>query len=151
VILRAHFAGSEREWHGRVVRTEGEIDPKSRMVHVVARVDDPYARRADDGRPPLAVGLFVEAEILGRRAEGVVVLPRAALRSDGRVLVVDDEQNLRFREVEVLRKGRDELIISSGLAAGDRVCISPLEAAVDGMAVRTVGGPEVIAAPGERS
>ena len=39
VRLHAEFAGRERVWTGRIVRTEGEIDPKSRMVHAVARVE----------------------------------------------------------------------------------------------------------------
>ena len=120
------------------MRTEGEIDARSRMVHVVARVADPYARNAESDTAPLAVGLFVEAEILGRRAEGVTVLPAEALRGGSRVLVVDDAGSLRFRDVEVLREGRSEVVISSGLSAGERVCVSPLEAAVDGMAVRTM-------------
>jgi len=140
VILRAEFAGAEREWRGRIVRTEGEIDARSRMVHVVARVDDPYGRLAQSRSVPLAVGLFVEAEIQGRRAEGVVVLPSAALRGGDRVLVVDDAQSLRFRDVQVLRAGREQVVIAAGLAAGERVCVSPIEAAVDGMAVRTAGG-----------
>jgi multidrug efflux pump subunit AcrA (membrane-fusion protein) len=110
------------------------------MVHVVARVDDPYGRLAQSRSVPLAVGLFVEAEIQGRRAEGVVVLPSAALRGGDRVLVVDDAQSLRFRDVQVLRAGREQVVIAAGLAAGERVCVSPIEAAVDGMAVRTAGG-----------
>ena len=66
VVLRAEFAGRVHEWLGRIVRTEGEIDPRSRMVHAVARVADPYGRGDDPDRPPLAAGLFVEAEIRGR-------------------------------------------------------------------------------------
>jgi RND family efflux transporter MFP subunit len=147
VRLRAEFAGRERVWTGRIVRTEGEIDPKSRMVHAVARVEDPYARDAGSQRPPLAVGLFVEAEILGRSIDAAVTLPRAALRReeagpgepsrDGHfVLVVNDESRLEFRPVEVLRSERERVVIGAGLAAGERVCISPLRAPVDGMAVR---------------
>jgi multidrug efflux pump subunit AcrA (membrane-fusion protein) len=82
------------------------------------------------------VGLFVQAEIVGREIEGVVVLPRAALHGEGRVLVVDGEDRLHFREVDVLRLEREHVVIGDGLAAGERVCVSPLPAAVDGMAVR---------------
>ena len=80
--LRADFAGRTHSWQGYVVRTEGELDPKSRMVHVVVRVEDPYDTRHESppGRPPLAVGLFVEADIEGVVAEDVYVLPRSALR-----------------------------------------------------------------------
>ncbi len=136
VILRARFAGGEHSWRGVIARTEGELDPKTRMVNVVARVADPYGQT--EGRPPLAVGLFVEAEILGPQAENVVVLPRSALRGDGRVLLVDPEDRLHFRDVQVLRIARDEVYVSAGLASGERVCISPLESATDGMAVRVV-------------
>jgi hypothetical protein len=150
VRLRAEFAGGQHAWSGRIVRTEGEIDPKSRMIHAVARVEDPYAREAGSDRPPLAVGLFVEAEIQGRRVERAVVLPRAALRrqeaspgaaaADGHfVLVVDHESRLEFRSVEVLRTEREEVVIGAGLQAGERVCVSPLRAAVEGMTVRVAG------------
>lgn len=135
VVLHADFAGSRHRWRGRIVRSEGEIDAKTRMVHVVARVERPYARR-EDGRPPLAAGLFVEAEIRGREEPEVFVLPRAALRKTGRVLVVDAERRLRWREVEVLRVDRERVVIGAGLEAGEHVCVSSLEAAVEGTQVR---------------
>lgn len=142
VTLRAEFAGRAYEWSGRVVRTEGEIDPISRMVHVVARVKDPYSRGDDRERPPLAAGMYVEAEIEGLTLRDVAVLPRAALRPDGRVLVVDDEDRLRFREVDVLRTTREALFVRGGLAAGERVCLSPLEVVSDGMRVRVASPAE---------
>ena len=77
VTLRARFAGAERAWQGSVVRTEGELDPKTRMVNVIVQVPDPYEQAG--GRPPLTVGLFVEAEILGNEYDDIVVLPRTAL------------------------------------------------------------------------
>lgn len=140
VVLRADFAGRVHEWRGRIVRTEGVIDPKSRYVHVVARVRDPYGRGDDPERPPLAAGMFVDAEILGRPVEAVVVLPRAALRGDGRVLIVDADERLRFRAVQVLRTTHDEVVVTSGLDDGDRVCLSTLSAVTDGMRVRIADG-----------
>jgi RND family efflux transporter MFP subunit len=143
VILRARFAGAWHEWRGRIVRTEGEIDPRSRVVHVVARVDDPYARDpAEPDRPPLAVGQFVEAEILGRQVEDVYVLPAEALRGTSTVWVANDEQRLRFREVEVLRRGPENVIVADGLSAGDAVVLSPLDAVTDGMRVRVAAGDD---------
>jgi RND family efflux transporter MFP subunit len=138
VLLQAEFGGREHLWRGRVVRTEGEIDPRSRMVNVVARVEKPYQRDGDDSRPPLAVGLFVKAEILGRVVEQVVELPRSALRRGDRVMVVDGGARLRFRQVVVLRKDREKVLIESGLSPGERVVISPIENAIEGMLVRPV-------------
>jgi len=139
VILRSEFAGRSYEWRGRLVRTEGEIDPRSRMVHTVARVKDPYGRGDDPDRPPLAAGMYVEAEIIGRAVEGVAVIPRTALRSGSRVLVVDDDDRIEFRDVVVLRVSDDQAVIGSGLSDGERVCLSNLAAVTDGMRVRIFG------------
>ena len=67
------------------------------------------------------------------------MLPRSSLREGSTVYVVDDEERLRVRAVDVLRAQGDRVFIAEGLRAGERVCTSPLEAAVDGMHVRVVG------------
>lgn len=139
VTLRARFAGADHQWQGEVVRTEGELDPTTRMVNVVARVPEPYVSR--DGRPPLFVGLFVDVEIQGRTLPNLVVLPRSALRGERQVLVVDHENRLRFRDVEVLRLVNEEVYISGGLQRGELVCVSPLQSTADGMLVRLVDEP----------
>lgn len=150
VTLWADFGRQRHGWQGRIVRTEGELDSRSRMLNLVARVENPYDSGGDASRPPLVVGLFVEAEIAGRPAIGLTVLPRSALRSAGdgyQVLVVDDENRLRFRDVEVLRLDGEEAVIGEGLADGERVCVSPLDVATDGMRVRTLEDAASEAAP----
>jgi multidrug efflux pump subunit AcrA (membrane-fusion protein) len=144
VILRARFAGREHEWHGTVVRTEGELDPRTRMVNLVARVADPYADTHN--RPPLSIGLFVDAEILGAMASDVVVIPRSALRGNDQVIIVDADERLRYRQVEVLRVDSNEVLIQSGLRKGERVCISALEIEMDGMLVRVRDDMPAVAA-----
>lgn len=136
VRLIAEFAGNTHEWEGRIVRTEGEIDPTTRMVHAVAQVADPYGRGRDPRRPPLAVGMYVRAEIEGIRMPGVAEIPRAAVRADGRVLVVDGDSRLRFRDIELARATRDAVVVRAGLTDGERVVVSALDAVTDGMAVR---------------
>ena len=136
VVLSADFAGRRYTWQGQIVRTEGEIDSVSRMVHVVAAVDDPYAPDSDPSRPPLAVGMFVEAEIAGRRVDDVVLLPWAALHGRDQVLIVDDDGRLRYRQVDILRSTTEYVLVRSGLAEGERVSISALDAVIDGMTVQ---------------
>lgn len=140
VTITARFAGAQHHWDAEVVRTEGELDPQTRMINVVARVESPYASAA--GRAPLAVGLFVNAEIHGRLAEGVAVLPRSAVRPGNQVLVVNSEDRLQFRTVTVLRMVAEQAYISAGLEEGERVCISPMDNALEGMPVRVAAeGP----------
>lgn len=141
VRLFAEVGGAPQRWDARVVRTGGEIDAQSRMLPVFARVDDPFGRLgrgdAESDEPVLPMGLFVEAEIRGKTAERAVLLPRSALREAGRVFVVDDEDRLRFRPVDVLRAQGDLAVIGKGLAEGDRIVVSRMETPVDGMEVRT--------------
>lgn len=140
VTLTAEFAGRPRTWHGRIVRTEGALDPRTRMVHLVARVADPFVVEGPTDAP-LLVNQFVVATILGKEFQDVVVVPRAALRGENRVLVVDEHHRLHAREVEVLARHRDQVVLRSGLDRGDLVCITPLEVVVDGMEVQIAEPP----------
>ena len=132
VLLSTEYAGQQLEWQGQIVRTEAEIDVSSRMVQLVARVDN----KAHD--TPLSVGLFVEAAIEGLSAQDVVVLPRSAMRNDNQVLMVDADNKLRFRQIETLRLYQDSVLIRAGLEAGERVCVSPVQTAIDGMTVNPI-------------
>ena len=136
VTLRATFGGQTHVWRGRIVRTESEIDSVSRMVHAIAEVRDPYAPESNPNRPPLAVGMYVEAEISGRTARDVAVLPRQAMRGRDQVLVVTDEDRLSFRTVDVLRTSTESVLVRAGLEAGELVVLSPLDTPSDGMRVQ---------------
>ncbi len=132
VRLSTEYAGQKLEWHGKIVRTEAEIDVTSRMVQLVARVPNNVSTA------PLSVGLFVEAEIEGLSADNIVVLPRSAMRNNNQVLIVDGENKLRFRAIEPLRLYQDDVLIQGGLYPGERVCLSPVQTAVDGMIVNPI-------------
>jgi RND family efflux transporter MFP subunit len=142
VTLRAEVGGKTIEWAGRLHRMEGAVDPDNRVWYAAARVDDPYQLKAAERGTPLVVGLFVDAEIQGRTVDGVYRLPRSALRKNQDVLLVDDGNQLRRRHVEVLRTDFESVYISSGLNPGDRICVSPVEAFVDGLLVEVVSTTE---------
>ncbi len=134
VVLKAEFAGAEHSWTGRIVRTEGEIDPQTRMINLVAQVEAPYERIGN--RPPLAVGLFVEAEIHGRTVDNVYVLPRSAVQANEQVYIIGTDETLDFRTIEILRIVEENVYVTGGFAAGEMVCLSTVNNAVDGMTVR---------------
>jgi RND family efflux transporter MFP subunit len=136
VSLSAEFAGKEQVWNARLVRTEAEIDPGTRMVYAIARIDAQDLASAQTIAPP--VGLFVQAAIDGLEVDNVVVLPRSALRDGEYVLVVDSENRVSLRHVDVLRVYRDQVYITGGLNAGERVSVSILQTVVEGMRVLPV-------------
>lgn len=142
VTLRADFAGASHEWEGRLVRSEAELDPRSRMVHLVARVPDPFGLETPR-TAPLSIGLFVNAEIEGESVEHAFLLPRDALRPNDQVYVVDTKGRLHFRDIELLRTERDQIVVGAGLEAGELVCTSPLEATLNGMLVRVADAAAV--------
>ena len=137
VVLTTRYGGREYQWNGKVVRTEAEIDSRSRMVNVVARITH------QTGQPLPPIGLFVNAAISGRNVDGVVALPRSAIRNQDEVLIVDGNSRMRFRKVELFRFDGDQVFVSGGLNDGDMVNLSPIQTVVDGMKVAvTRDGPQ---------
>lgn len=138
-IVSMKVNGEVHEWRGYVVRSLGELDPKSRMASAVVAVDDPYAMTGSQSRVrALAMGTFVEVTLQGRALPDVAVLPRAALREGSTVWVVDEENKLRVRKVTPLRVERDHAFIGDGLAGGEVVVLTTLSGAADGMMLRPV-------------
>jgi RND family efflux transporter MFP subunit len=133
--LSAQVANRTHTWHGRVVRAEGAIDTSSRQLFVVGQVDDPYGKGPDE-RPPLKVGQFVEARIDGRVLREVFVIPRAALRAGSRVLLVDADEQIRARPVDVIHSDDAHAVIATGLRDGERLVVNALGAGMEGVKVR---------------
>ncbi|MBT5168007.1 MAG: efflux RND transporter periplasmic adaptor subunit, partial [Opitutales bacterium] len=75
VTLSSKVGGKTHQWRGRIVRPEGSVDTKTRQLFVIAQIRNPYGL-TEEGRPPLKVGSFVEAEIVGKTLEDVYVVPR---------------------------------------------------------------------------
>ena len=117
---------------GKVVRAEAEVDPMTRMLSIVARIDNtPSVSKSS----PIAVGQFVEAIIYGIEIPDVVVLPRTTVR-DGGVWVVDTSMILYNRPVEVLRYENEFALIDEGIESGDRLLTSRLSSLVNGLKVK---------------
>jgi len=126
----ADIAGRRLSRKGIVVRAEGKLDERTRMINVIVQVDEPYAKK-----PPLAVGLFVEARINGQTIPDGAVIPRSALHAEQIAWVLDGDR-LRYRKVQVARYVNDQAVIMKGLVDGDRVIVTLLDTATDGMKVR---------------
>jgi len=135
VTLTGRFADSISHWKGKVVRTEGVIDTKTRIMYVVAQLSGDQLLSIET-KKPISIGQFVSAEVNGRVYDAVFQLPRAVLRQGNQVLVVDKNNKLRTRMVTVVDSNKDYVVISKGLKAGDIVCTSQLGVGVDGLLVK---------------
>ena len=68
MTVASDFGDTRLLWEGQLVRLEAEIDERSRMIYGVTRL------RLEDNEdiPMLPVGMFVQAEIRGRKVENIV-------------------------------------------------------------------------------
>jgi multidrug efflux pump subunit AcrA (membrane-fusion protein) len=138
--LTATRMGKPATWQAHIVRSEGVVDEKSRVTYAVARIDDPY--RLHQEGIPLPIGTFVTADIEGRALDDVIRVPRSALRAASQLLIVDDENRIRIRDVDVIRADSRHAYIGAGVVAGERIAISAIETPLNGMYVRTTDRPE---------
>lgn len=134
VTLSAIRKGQATEWPARIVRTEGVVDEKSRVTYAVARIDDPY--RLHSGGAALPMGTFVSASIEGAAVSGIFRAPNAAIRGADQVLLVDGDNTVNIRSVEIVRTD-SEFSYFRGVTGGEKIVTSALEAPIDGMRVRT--------------
>ena len=128
-------SGEQQVWKGRVARVKASMDQKTRTLPVVIEVDETSADKASNGGFRLRPGMFVTIKIKGKAISDAYVLPRHVVYPGDVVYTVDGDQ-LKIKEVNILRSYKDSVIISEGLSEGDQIIRTPLTGAVDGMRVR---------------
>lgn len=138
VTLSALVGGEPHQWQGRITRTSANYDRTTRVVFAYVEVEDPYGAAAITGAP-LASGLFVDASIEGRTIDNGVVIPRSGLRGDDKVFIARDDDTLEIRTVNVVSSDRRRAVLAGGLAQGERVIISPVRGAADGVELAIAG------------
>lgn len=124
VTITGSVAGEPHQWQGVLARTDAFVDPDSRLYYAVVEVADPFSigsidsveQASDDPGAPLLPGLFVSAEIQGKRLEGVLKLPRAALFERDRLLTLDEENSIAQHTVQVLRRSETHVWIKADIA-----------------------------------
>lgn len=139
VSIQAVVAGESREWQAKLVRTEGVLDAGSRVIYAIAEVVDPYNRGQSNHNRILRFGQFVEANITSLKTQPLFVLPKSALRLDGTVLTVSDENTLQINAVEVARATAKHIYLHSGIENGMKVILSVVPNPYEGMKLRVAG------------
>jgi RND family efflux transporter MFP subunit len=126
-------------WPGKIARALAEVDAQGRMARLVVAIQDPYLldKPGAPGQPALAIGSFVEVSFTGRTMTDIFVVPRPALRDHNTVWVMTADNLLAIRPVQIARLERDEVFISEGLAVGERLILTNLSGAANGMKLRS--------------
>ncbi len=127
---RVTLSHASRKWTGTLSRIEATIDTNSRLLYAVAEIPKPF-----NGPEPLRRGLFLDAVIEGRSLPAAYRIPRLALRGSNTVYVLSEENTLQTREVRIVKRDPNSVIIDAGLQAGDSVAVSPIAYYVENMPV----------------
>lgn len=129
VMLTAERGTEQVQRQAMIVRREGVVDQGTGLEYWVARLEYP------EREPALLPGSFLSAEIEGRELEGVFELPRTALNAAQEALLVDTDNKLQIKRLQVLRSDPERVLVGGGLQAGDRVIVSGIDVPVAGMPV----------------
>ncbi len=140
-IINSNY--SNQTWQGKVVRTTGKVNSKSRMAGVIILVLDPLSLKNEKNRQQLLLDDHVKIKIRGPVLENVFSLPRSVVRDENRVWVYNSGK-LEIKKIEPLWKDQRVVYvkggINSGLNSGDRVIVSDLPVAVKGVALQLAPG-----------
>ncbi len=131
--IKVQFAGRTGRWKGTVVRTGGQIDPQSRMVDVVVRVDDPPHEPSH--QPPLLPGTFVEVIIHGSILQDVLPVPYYAVHDEDELWLFE-KGTLQVKRVQIVRREREWVYVSEGIEDGQQIIVTPMDVVTNGMEVR---------------
>ncbi|MGB1310882.1 MAG: efflux RND transporter periplasmic adaptor subunit [Leucothrix sp.] len=139
VIFSANYGSKIHRWEGRIVRASAAMDQRTRQIPVIARIDDPFNKRDGDTTPPIKIGQFLKAEILGSRLNNVYIIPTASTRQNREVMLYDDGI-IKILPIEVITGENDSLVIKqSALPPNAKLIITPMPSAKTGMKVRLPG------------
>lgn len=123
---------------GRVLRVLPDADPAGRMARLLVAVDDPLGLGSDAA--PLRLGDYAEVSLEGERLDGVVEVPRAALRENDRVWLLTPDDTLRIADADVRWRQEDTVIVRLDAAPGERLITSFLSDPLPGQALRVREG-----------
>ncbi len=139
--MKSTYGDIEYVWQAKLVRTEGFFDDQNHTLYVVAKIEDPYMLSAPTRRlmlhpVPLLMGTYVQADIQGQAFTEMVTIPRHLLRAGNHVWVVDQNNQLRNRQLDILKTGGEQIYVAGGLDDGERICITNVGEVVPGTQVR---------------
>ena len=135
VVLTGTFGGKSTLWEGSIVRIESEIDPKSRMATLIARVSDPYNTSLHSSY--LRIGQYVNAKISGKKYNNLFQIDREFLRDGNSVVLINrSDSTLIFQKVSILRFVNDRALIYKGLKNNSLMCLTSLDIMYDGMKIQ---------------
>ena len=135
VSIKSFYKGRNQTWEGKLERVDGVIDPITRMINLIAVFKNDFI---ETDKPSLPIGLFVEAQIDGIILKNVFRVPVNAISENNEVFIIDKNNQLQSRSILVLKKYNEFVIAKDNLKAGERLVITKLSTASNGITVNPI-------------
>jgi len=131
VILSNNSSGQNIKWIGEITRISEQINDKTRMQSLYAKIDNPY-----ENQNKLKVGLFVKAQLIGKKINNAVKIPRNIIKDD-HIWLVNDENKLERKKINIDYYDQDNAVVTNTLIDGQKILITRLSNLIEEMEVRT--------------
>ena len=128
--LDVTFTIGDNILNGKVIRAEAEVDPRTRMLSVVASISE----KNNNSKNLILVGQYIQATIFGMEMDNIFLLPRNNVRNES-VWVVNSQMELTNRAVDIVRFEGEFALIGEGIEKGDRLLKSRLSSLINGQKV----------------
>ena len=122
------------ERRAEVIRQLPDLDAGGAMARLLLNIDNPLGERGD---LPLLLGSFVDVAVAAQPIDDAIRLPRVALRNGRNVYVMNEQDLLEIRDVQIAWTEPDAVLITGGLEPDERVVISRIATPVPNMLLRT--------------
>lgn len=122
-----------KQFQGKVTRTSDALDPATRTLLTEVQVANP-----DNALRP---GMYLQVKFVFRRDSAPVLIPTAAVvtRTAGpKVAVMDQQQTVHYRQVQLGRDYGAEVEVADGLREGDRIVLRPGDDLPEGTTVQPI-------------
>jgi len=118
-------------YEGKIIKLLPGVEQDGLMARLLVEVSDPLGLHS--GQSHLLLGDFVEVAITGKQLNDVYQVPRSAVKDGNRVYTVAADTTLHIQQVNVLYRDSDSVFISDGLKPGDRIIITNVASAMEGL------------------
>lgn len=143
-VRLASNPGGPIEWPASFNRRSDTLDKETRTIGLIVVVKNNIDAQGKRGERFLFTGAYCEVELQGKIQKDMIAIPRSALHPKNIVFLMDSEQKLVKKQIEVLYTLSDFVVVKKGIGPGDIVILSDIIPAVDGMKVDPVTDNKLI-------
>lgn len=134
---------------GHLERIEATLDSQNQLTYCVGLIknafpapsQNPNLQNPTNPKKSFQRNQFVLAEIEGGIVRNAFTIPDTALRKDRYVYLIKEDNRLSQKEVRIIHRTDDSVIIDLGIEDGDKIVVSPIPYFVEDMPVEPIALP----------